>query len=229
MSPIPGIVEGWRDIQGEPRRMAHAKSIVNSVARYNPEAAKLVKYLGEMVTLACGPDLLAQRVFPNAKEISESFAAFDAVRNRMLQFDLSDPTITAVCVGDGVTPRTGATFAFRTRWQVYSVDPKLRGGTQRWRAIQRLTILADQIERVRIKGDRVILVAVHSHARLPESVASIAAREIAVVAIPCCVPQRLSVEPDVEYEDKAIISPCRTVRIWHRLPGNPAVSEKVPT
>ena len=210
------LVEGWRDIQADPRKMAHAKRVINSAGTYDPKAGQMVKYLAEFVGLSCAPDMLALRVFPNGKEISESFAAYDAARYRLQQFRLSDPRVTVVCVGDGRSPRTGATFALRSAWNVYSVDPMLKGGTRRWEAIRRLTIVPERIEAFSIEAERVILVAVHSHANLANSVAAIRAREIAVIAIPCCVRMHLKHEPDLQYEDKGIISPCRTVKIWNR-------------
>lgn len=38
------------------------------------------RYLDEFVRCRCAPDLLARKLFPNAKEVTESFAAYAAVR-----------------------------------------------------------------------------------------------------------------------------------------------------
>lgn len=63
-----------------------------------------------------------------------------------------------------------------------------------------------------------MIVAVHSHARLPDAVRVAVTNpgtQVAVVAIPCCVPQVLhGVPPDVGYDDPDIMSPERRVLVW---------------
>lgn len=213
-APAVPLVTGWPDIQADPQRAAHSRRILRGVEKYNTDAGAMVKYLAEFVTLSCAPDMLALRLFPNGKEISESFGAYDAVRYRLQQFRLDDPGVTVVCVGDGRTPRTAATFALRSKWTCISVDPMLKGGTRRWSAIKRLHLVAKRIQDVCFKADRVILVAVHSHADLTESVAAIRAKELAIVAMPCCVRMELPKAPDLKYDEKGVISPCRSVSIW---------------
>lgn len=216
--PPPTLVEGWAELQSDVRQMKNALSVMNSTGI--PDALggqAMMRYLMEFVTLSCAPDLLAMRVFPNGKEISESFGAFSAVRWRLPEFDLKDPSVNVVCVADGCTPRTGATFALRSNWQVYSVDPLMKGGTRRWSAIRRLTTVATKIEDFSLEADNIIVVAVHSHANLKASIANLKAKRMAVVAIPCCVNLDLDVKPTRVYQDKGIISPCRTVKIWSNL------------
>ena len=70
------------------------------------------KYLNSLVNLRCGPDMLLLRLFPNAKEVTESFGAYEAVAKHLRDFPRKDPNIRLVVVGDGHTPRTAATFAF---------------------------------------------------------------------------------------------------------------------
>ena len=54
----------------------------------------------------------------NAKELSESFACFNAARVHLAETFLpSDPHVTLLAIGDGLTPRTAALFAFRTAWR----------------------------------------------------------------------------------------------------------------
>ena len=74
------------------------------------------RYTSELLSLACGPRLLELGLYPDAKELTESFAAFSAVREHLKEhFVPHDPTVTVLCVGDGVAPRTAALFAFRTK------------------------------------------------------------------------------------------------------------------
>lgn len=198
------VLAGYREVRGE------------QVVRLKRPS---LRYLDAFVTATCGPDLLALGLFPNAKEITESWAAFAAVRRYLGgDYPFDDPNLTVVCVGDGTTPRTAAMFAFRTAWRCYSVDPLLRADP-RWGRIQRLTVLPIRIEAMRVVPPAAaLLVAVHSHADLTAARAAIQAERVAVIALPCCVPQivGLGVPPDVVYEDWGIWSPERTVKIWRQ-------------
>jgi len=179
------------------------------------EYMPLFRYINELVGCSCFPDLLALKIFPNAKELTESAAAYNAVRHRLKQYDLKDPTVSVVCVGDGCTPRTASMFAFRSAWTCYSVDPNLKGG--KWEsAIQRLHVVKSKIEHWSGHFEKVIIVAVHSHARLEDSATHVTSNgNRSFVAIPCCVKQTLwGIAPDVEYIDKGIWSPENKVKIW---------------
>lgn len=174
------------------------------------------RYLTEFVRCARGADMLRRKLFPNAKEITESFGAYNAVRAHLPGFVLGDPSVTMIAVGDGHAPRTAATFAYRTAWRCWSVDPLMRSLV--W-DVERLDAIRARAEDVRV-GCRgpVVIVAVHSHARLHEAVKVAVTNpgtQVAVVAIPCCVPQVLhGMPPDVEYEDPDIMSPERRVLVW---------------
>lgn len=184
------------------------------------------RYLNDLVRSPCGADLLALGLFPNQKEVTESFAAYHAVRTHLRDFALSDPTVTLVAVGDGHTPRTAATFALRSAWRCISVDPNLketgrhgvrgRPTSRHWRTVDRLTVHAKRIEDVSIHCDGpAVIVAVHSHAQLPGAVAAVRAPRVAVVAIPCCVRQELRGQaPDIDYRDGGILSPENRVLVW---------------
>jgi hypothetical protein len=179
--------------------------------------APSTRYLDELCRLKCASELLDPRMklFPNAKEITESFAAFRAVRLHLRDlFPLDDEAVTLVAVGDGCRPRTGATFAYRTRWRCVSVDPLLRTPSK-YAGIQRLSCEVRRVEELsQWYLDAAVIVAVHSHASLPATLRSIGATRRAVVAIPCCVRQELKRDPDIEYKDYGIFSPHRTVKIW---------------
>ena len=101
------------------------------------------KYLNSLVNLRCGPDMLLLRLFPNAKEVTESFGAYEAVAKHLRDFPRKDPNIRLVVVGDGHTPRTAATFAFRSAWECYSVDPVLNN--KKW-DVERLMCFRSRIQ-----------------------------------------------------------------------------------
>jgi len=177
-----------------------------------------LRYLDEFLGLKCRDDLLRLGLFPNAKEITESLAAYHAVKRTLGDVrDLGDPRRTAVVVGDGCTPRTAAVLAFRTRWRVYSVDPQLRK-YEGWAGVERLTVVPFRVEDWSLTLDGpAVVVAVHSHASLGEAVLRVRAPELAVIAIPCCAPQEVGSLPDLEYRDWGVWSEKRTVRVWRHV------------
>ncbi|MFW6090033.1 MAG: hypothetical protein ACODAB_09790 [Gemmatimonadota bacterium] len=175
------------------------------------------RYLDELCRMRCAPTLLDPELdlWPNAKEITESFAAFEAAR-RHLHHWIRLPALCVV-VGDGARPRTAATFAVRTPWHVLSVDPALRAKTA-YDKIRRLEVIPRRVEDVEVRRFgtpwRVVVVAVHSHAPLEAALDKFQGRTRSVVAMPCCRPQRVGREPDAEYRDPGVWSPHNVVRIW---------------
>lgn len=173
----------------------------------------MTNHLATFVSLRCAP-LLAARIFPNPKEITESMGAWHAVETclrRRTGIRRDDPRVTVICVGDGCTPRTGALFARLTAWQVYSVDPRLKMDPQ----IKRLTCMRHRIEDVRIDSEGpAIVVAVHSHADLGVAISRVSAPVVHAVAIPCCVQQAAPGTVIRDGDDHGIISPARRVVVW---------------
>jgi hypothetical protein len=178
------------------------------------------RYINEFVRLDCAPDILALKLFPNAKEITESMAAFHAVRAHIVNqcgASFDNKNIATVCIGDGHTPRTAALFAFRTAWACYSIDPKLRKIV--W-DIKRLIPYDERIEDVILDlryFDQVIMLQVHSHADLATSLENIKAKRMHVVAIPCCIPMEIPGRYYIGYEDMSIWSPENTVKVWRDI------------
>jgi hypothetical protein len=181
------------------------------------------RYLDEFVRFSRSPELLSLRLFPNAKEVTESFGAYAAVREH-LQLDFGDPSIRVLAVGDGFVPRTAATFAMRSRWTCFSVDPNMRD--RGWsRKVERLHAYREKIlplggwyvpDEFAFSFSRCVLVCVHSHASLWQSILSARglATKVSVVSIPCCVKHDYQMVADAVYEDREITSPARTVHVW---------------
>jgi hypothetical protein len=195
-----------------------------------------LRYLDEFVSdLTCSALLLETRMYPDAKEITESMAMFDAVRCH-IPLDIPEASRHKkhgiICVGDGATPRTASLFAFRTKgWMCYSIDPIART-TKEWESIDRLKIVRAKIEEVRVKLDKAVIILLHAHVSLEATLPSIEAEEIlAVVCCPCCnfhtVQQSIgSIKPDVSFHDPALLSVHNEVRIWldPKLPTGTATS-----
>jgi len=163
-------------------------------------------------------DMLMLGVFPDAKEVTESYAAFNAVRNK-LKFDLSDPHVTAISVGDGHTPRTATLMAFRTNWKCISLDPGLdEKRIPIWESkVDRLTCLKKAVEDVNMDFDKVVILCVHSHADIHSTLDHIKGKSRALVGIPCCVSYDYEIEPDYDYLDAGIWSPKNNVKVWRSI------------
>lgn len=164
-------------------------------------------YVNRFFSLKCAPDLMP--FFPNAKEMTESFGAFFAAERYI---PMSRKQGIVICVGDGHTPRTAATFAYLTGWECYSIDPVLRPKT--WNT-KRLTLYPSKIQDLDLCFDEAVLIClVHAHIGLPLCLEHIHAPERHIVSIPCCVKQVLPNEPDVCYKDDHIWSPKNDVKVW---------------
>lgn len=193
------------------------------------------KYFDEFLRSHCSLDLLSLELFPNSKEITESFAAYNAVRKHLWScFSPDDNAVTLVVVGDGRTPRTAATFAFRTKWYCISVDPALnRDKIQIWESkIQRLHCFANTIQdfsNAKITSEKMVVVAVHAHVRIEEILNAVDCTLLGLVSNECCVPQKIDprhllsphslrqsllLQLSVEYDDWGIWSPKRTIKVW---------------
>lgn len=179
------------------------------------------RYMNEFIKLnKSGSDMLQLGLFPDAKEITESCGAYNAVMTKLKQYDPMDPAVTLVSVGDGTTPRTAALFAFRTKWNCVSIDPLLKNCAGYEEKIQRLTCYNSKVEDIhpsRLEFDKVVIVAVHSHANLQNILQHVRGKVRSLVAIPCCVPYvHESIKP-IEYSDSGIWSPKNTVKVWRTI------------
>lgn len=182
------------------------------------------RYVDEFLRLRCSADMLAFGLFPNMKEITESFGAYSAARRVVSRkgWSFNDPDTTVICVGDGSTPRTAATFAFRSKWRCLSVDPVLQdpvrfGGIDRLGVHQcHLSALDAAVSNL----SRLLIVCVHSHVaegELDQFVDRTYKGDSSVISIPCCTPHNtvLGRPPEQEYTDMGIWSPQNTVKIWY--------------
>lgn len=174
------------------------------------------RYIEEFFKMRCAADLLGMELFPNAKEVTESMAAFDAVRTHIIaSTDYKRRDIALVCVGDGHSPRTGALFALRTNWDCYSIDPALR--TEKCWPVKRLTVLKRKVEDAVLdlsEKAMAIIVCVHSHATLKATLSNIVCGTKHLVTIPCCVPHELPGVPFLGVRDHNMWSEKNLVKIW---------------
>ncbi|ETW05749.1 hypothetical protein, variant 1 [Aphanomyces invadans] len=195
-----------------------------------------LRYLDEFVgDLTCSAQMLAWGLFPDAKEVTETMGVFNAIRKLGLhEKDTATPDGMLdgiVVVGDGVTPRTAAMFAYRTKgWTCYSVDPIMKVSTDHdkvpWDGVlANVVSVCDKIENIRIRLRKAIVVLVHAHVTIEQAMCAIDATEIiAVLTLPCCnwygrQEQCFGRQPDLVYDDLSILSVHREVRLWMTRPG----------
>ena len=171
------------------------------------------RYINRFMGMKAAPDMLCRGLFPNAKEITESFGAFEAIKH--LPVDFKDD-VAVVCVGDGHTPRTGAVCAFSTKWDCYSVDPLLR--LKEW-DIKRLTCKRFKIQDTFLEFDKpCIIMMVHAHVRVNETLPYIKAPIRHLITMECCVSlDHKDAVPDEDYKDDNIWSPMNRVRVWKNV------------
>ncbi len=179
-------------------------------------------YLETFLKLRCSPDFLLWKLFPNIKEVTESFGMFEAVAQNFPKLEFRDPNVTIVVVGDGGTPRTAVTFACRTKWSTISVDPEL--SNKHWGdKVKRLKCYKDKIENISIEIPEdhfCIVIFPHSHVKIDDSLPSIKAGPLGlgVVACPCCVPLYIKGQPHhIEYDDHRMHTPKNLVKIWKEV------------
>lgn len=169
----------------------------------------------------CAMDMLDRQLFPNAKEITESLGMYFAMK-KMLGDDFTNEVKNIfrqiICVGDGRTPRTASTFAFRSLWSCYSVDPMLKDKI--WN-VDRLYCFPQKIKEFKWQdnGLPTTIVCCHSHANIDDVLTSIKARNRSLIVMPCCVNQMptKAPTPDFDYTDKAVWSPKNRILIWRNI------------
>lgn len=164
-----------------------------------------------------------------------------------------DKTVTLVAVGDGVTPRTAAMFAFRTQWKCVSIDPALRSGA--WHKITNLRTIPQRVQDATVTisspHERIVIVMWHAHVSVRDAVGCLQIdgrkwdtndvalsqklrERVAVVSCFCCNYDELQrtmpdgSAPDVEFEDIGVPGLMRTVRVW-KFTSGPPDCEKAPT
>lgn len=185
-------------------------TIVGEVQKINTKWNR--RYLDEFVRLKCAPQLLEERLFPNAKEISETMATFAMTRKILGPTRLGDPSVLALDIGCGGSPRTASFVALMTRWTTRAIDPNLRRMDV---PFKRVTCIRAKIEDcVVTHNGMVVALCVHSHATLPSVLQAIQAPDLLVVAMPCCKPHESVGGPCLEVDDFACLSPERRVRAW---------------
>ena len=186
-----------------------------------------LKYLDFFLSLDCVGTLSASGAYPNAKEVTETIGVFEAAR-RHLRLAHERTDVLAVCVGDGVLPRTAAYAVYLSQWTCHSIDPLLRLEDPKLVAFaartRRLVLHAKKIEDVTLDATGyadVVFLFVHSHASLHAAMGSLTNADNArvhAVSMPCCFGDDLGLVPTAEFEDPHVLSVRRSLQIYADVP-----------
>eukprot|EP01084_Bolivina_argentea_P087181 157496_1 len=205
------------------------------------EKIHFFRYIDEFLSLKCVTDLIEHKVYPNAKEITESFSILHSLRKYLnssskdfeshYDYNFENKNVTALVIGDGSTPRIASLLCYITKWNnVYSIDPQLKiKKNKSWNNIRHLKCLRSKIEDITIKindNNNVIVIFMHSHVLLEESLLSISfnkqnnnKHKMAVITVPCCQYMNkhktlYNQQPDYTFTDISMASNKNTFYIW---------------
>ena len=181
-------------------------------------STKQLKYIDNFLNLKAASEMQRMKLFPNAKEITESIGCFNAVMKMLggMETNACRSDLTCIIVGDGSTPRTGALFAYRTRWTVISYDPNIKHGV--WDCIKRLKAIRGMAEDYpqHYEGD-LVLVFPHSHANSKKVLNALTCTgKRTIVWLPCCTQMDIAAEC-VSWTDEHIASPKNRFFCWADL------------
>lgn len=173
-----------------------------------------MKYLDDFLTLTCTPDLLALKLFPNAKEVTESQAMYWLVCDELAKRGVNrkDKDVVIIETGCGHKPRTSALFAYRSAWTCIAIDPVVDVGNYGDRVLlckmKDQRFVGEDIEK--ITPFRVaVVVSVHGHGQPKALYDRLTQDRKAIFEMPCCKPA--SLQRGRFKIDNGILSPKRTI------------------
>lgn len=189
------------------------------------------KYLNRYIRLKASADMQALELFPNLKEIQESFSIFNVIESYILKRDTNidrnkENHVLCFVVGDGTTPRTAATISFMTKWDTVSCDPIMRNPAK-YAGIKRCYVRTSKGEDIAhivrervdiIEYDYIFLIFPHSHIpNTNEIYKHFTDRKVWIINMPCCHKKQddyLPLKEWVSFKDDAVASPENTIKVY---------------
>lgn len=184
------------------------------------------RYVNRFIALNSLEEFGRYGLFPNVKEVTESFSMYYAVTHKIIpndpRIDKKEKNVRIFVVGDGVTPRTAAVFAFMTKWECISIDPQMRD--RDYSGIRRLRVHDCKIEDYPNhpkyhpltddwNSKTNIIIMPHSHADIQRTWDELVNDKTWLITMPCCVHHKMDM-PCIEYRDKYVASPKNHIKIY---------------
>ena len=135
--------------------------------------------------------------------------------------------IKDVKTGKGVVLAVGDVAQLVERCEVKEGDEiDEEGDGHGWGGIRRLQVHRRKMQEMVVECELALIVMIHAHISLKDVLAAVKTKsgECAAVILPCCNWYSRLAHPDGatapchEYEDDAVVSPQRTVRVFSSLP-----------
>lgn len=188
------------------------------------------KYINRYISLNSSAEMQELNLFPNVKEIQESFALWDIINWFILPRDETikrdSESLHVYVIGDGHTPRTAGLIAFMSKWMCVSVDPEMREDKYK-NTVKRLWPVkckGEEIEKYKLfeqstkKPTHIILIFPHSHIKNTNEVYKhFQDQKVWIVNMPCCVKSQddnLPLKKFFGYKDEFIDSPENVIKIY---------------
>lgn len=181
------------------------------------------KYVNDFMKLKCSLDVLPMVLGTGdiSKEISEIMGFWNAIRKN-INIHPGDSEVDVFVVGDGNTPRLGAFIACMSRWNVVSIDPRMKN--KNW-GIKRLITFSFKFEDVIVNyfssGKKAIILLPHAHVNAEEVLLKFGtdATERHLISSPCCEPnnQLLNKKPEIFYRDTRVLSIENKMYVWRNV------------
>lgn len=185
-------------------------------------AARDTNYIDRFMGMKLAPDMLINKLFPDSKEITESFGMYEAMKRVCIELGikLSD-NVKCVVVGDGHRCRTGALIAFCSNFNCISIDPEmnldplLTTDKRRFVRVDRARCFIQDGEWDYSEYEHTFIIHPHSHAKLSQSLAHIKGKHRHLISMQCCVKDDIA--GGTEYRDKYVHSPHNLIRYWTNI------------
>lgn len=188
------------------------------------------KYIARFLSWHSAADMLEQNMFPNIKEIAESMSMFYCVEEKLMSWDkyLKDNrgnnNVNIIVVGDGHRPRTGAVFAYSTKWKVISIDPEMKSTDHNIQRLECFKCKVEDMPQHDFGDEPCIIILPHSHAPVQECWNKFESTRKWLIKMECCTKDKLDL-PYYAFRDVNAITQANQIFIWSNymdLAFNPA-------
>lgn len=183
--------------------MAYAVKIKYSQISY------ISRYIDELLETYCFRDLLSSGIYESGKDLTIACAAINAIRHKSCGLDLSEPGVYAFCLSNDERPIVAAMLAYRTKWPVFAIGPKLRRDYN----IVRLTIVNELRKLPHIMARKILIISTETQATFEPLWSGL--RRLPRVAIGIgCISADITKKPKAVYYDRGLWQDNNRVTIW---------------